>query len=77
MKIYKSLRHTIWECRYHVVLIPEWPRKRSMTGSAGICLCLCHDLGVNSASFIYADVYPLTMILSILCAQLHVLLLGR
>jgi len=27
MKIYESLRHTTWECKYHVVFIPKCRRK--------------------------------------------------
>jgi len=24
MKVYESLRHTTWECKYHVVFIPNF-----------------------------------------------------
>jgi putative transposase len=27
MQIYESLKHTTWECRYHVVFIPKYRRK--------------------------------------------------
>jgi len=27
MKVYESLRHTTWECKYHVVFIPKCRRK--------------------------------------------------
>jgi len=27
MQIYESLRHTTWECQYHVVFIPKYRRK--------------------------------------------------
>ncbi len=27
MQIYESLRHTTWECKYHVVFIPKYRRK--------------------------------------------------
>ena len=27
MDEYKSLCHTKWECKYHVVFIPKWRRK--------------------------------------------------
>lgn len=27
MKVYETLRHTTWECRYHVVFIPKCRRK--------------------------------------------------
>ncbi len=27
MQIYESLKHTTWECKYHVVFIPKFRRK--------------------------------------------------
>ena len=27
MRIYESLKHTTWECKYHVVFIPKYRRK--------------------------------------------------
>jgi putative transposase len=27
MQIYESLKHTTWECKYHVVFIPKYRRK--------------------------------------------------
>jgi putative transposase len=27
MKVYETLRHTTWECKYHVVFIPKCRRK--------------------------------------------------
>jgi putative transposase len=27
MQIYESLKHTTWECKYHVVFIPKHRRK--------------------------------------------------
>ena len=41
MKIYEALRHTTWECKYHVVFIPKCRRKvlfgqvRQELGEAG------------------------------------------
>jgi putative transposase len=27
MQTYESLKHTTWDCKYHVVFIPKWRRK--------------------------------------------------
>ena len=27
MKAIKSLRHTVWDCKYHVIWIPQYRRK--------------------------------------------------
>jgi len=27
MSVYQTLRHTKWECKYHVVFIPKWRKK--------------------------------------------------
>ena len=27
MQTHESLKHTMWECKYHVVFIPKWRRK--------------------------------------------------
>ena len=29
MDVYESLSHTKWECKYHVVFIPKYRRKKS------------------------------------------------
>jgi len=39
MKDYESLRHTKWECKYHIVFIPKYRRKE-------IFGVLCKDLGL-------------------------------
>ena len=28
MKVYETLRHTTWDCKYHVIFIPKCRRKR-------------------------------------------------
>ena len=30
MSNYKSLQHTKWECKYHVVFIPKYRKKRGV-----------------------------------------------
>jgi putative transposase len=27
MKVYETLRHTTWDCKYHVIFIPKCRRK--------------------------------------------------
>jgi len=39
MQIYETLKHTTWECKYHVVFIPKYRRK-------SLYVTLRRDLGV-------------------------------
>ena len=44
MKDYKSLNHTRWDCKYHVVFIPKYRKKRIFGSIRDYLGDLFHDL---------------------------------
>ena len=50
MKDYRSLSHTKWDCKYHVVFIPKYRRKRIFGKLRGHLGEILHELAKQKQS---------------------------